>query len=228
MHLSRWFRATGLDTSPRLLAIARRELPEARLVRWRMQTFRRPGRFDVITCLFSAIGHVRDEAELVRTLGTSPVLPDPEEWRSSNPGSPRRTSVSGMWDSEAPGSPIVRLHASRWRGRRSHLDMHHLAATDGRVRRWVERHDMALFNAQTIRQAFRTAGFAVPRVKSGFSTQRGLYLGIRKGVGAPASPPRGDRRRREPVGRWPIRGAGAPGPARVELSRARRASRPAP
>lgn len=55
----------GLDASPEMLAIARTRLDGAvPLVAADMRTFDLGRRFDVVTCLFSAIGHVADEGEL--------------------------------------------------------------------------------------------------------------------------------------------------------------------
>src|SRR5208337_626800 len=56
-HLVRWYECTGLDPSSAMLAVARKNVPAARFVRGRMPTFDLHQRFDVITCLFSAIGY---------------------------------------------------------------------------------------------------------------------------------------------------------------------------
>ena len=190
-YLARWFEVTGLDRSQPMLRQARRKLPKVRFVRGPMQRFRLAERFDVITCLFSAIGYVRSEAELRSTLSNlarhlTPgglvlvepwVTPDAYEVGSFHLGT-----------YGSPRLPIARLNNSTRRGSRSVMDMHYLVADGAQVHHWVERHDMGLFDPRTMLDAFRRAGLSARRVRSPFRPDRGLYLGIR---------PRGRARRTE-------------------------------
>jgi SAM-dependent methyltransferase len=183
-HLSRWFDGTGIDESGDMLAHARAKLPGTRFLRGRMQNFRVRDRFDVITCLFSAIGYVRSPAELRRTIcnfadhlaprGVLLVEPwlTPAAWR------PGTTSLLVV---ESRNSPIARMNSSETRRGRSVMDMHYLLAKRGRVRHWVDRHDMGLFPVRTMLVAFRAAGLTVRRVRSGFRPERGLYVAVKPG-----------------------------------------------
>lgn len=200
-HLQRWYRVTGLDASREMLREARRKLPEIRFVRGKMQDFRLTERFDVITCLFSAIGHVASRADLRRTLANFYDHLNPggvvivEPWLT--PSEYRAGSVH-LGTYGTPDRPIVRMDLAEQRGSRSVMDMHYLAAEDGRVYHWVERHDLALFDRSIQLAAFRAAGFKVRHLASRFTTTRGLYLGIKPR--APASLPRLLRRsRRRPT-----------------------------
>jgi SAM-dependent methyltransferase len=180
--LGRWYRVTGLDSSSAMLSFARRKLPGARFVLGRMQSFRLPERFDVITCLFSAIGYVRSEADLRRTLRNfeehlrpgGVVLLEPWLTRSNYREGSYHLGTYG-----SKGFPIARMNRSVRRGNRSIMDMHYLVGTKTGVRHWVERHDMALFDDVTLRRGFRSAGPRVRRIASRFSTQRGLYVGVK-------------------------------------------------
>ncbi len=66
-HLRVRWQVVGLDASPEMLREARRRLPRVRLVRADMRDFDLGAEFDVLSCLFSAIGHLRTEADLRRT-----------------------------------------------------------------------------------------------------------------------------------------------------------------
>lgn len=179
-YLSRWFDSTGIDASPAMIALARQKVPRARFLVGRMQGFRLPERFDVITCLFSSIGYVRSEADLVRTLRNFGAHLSPggivivEPWLTPQVYRAGRTGFSHLGSRE---SPLVRLHVAERRGDRSIMDMHHLAVIDGAVRHWVERHDMGLFDRATMRRAFRRAGLTVRSMPGLFPLGRGLYLG---------------------------------------------------
>jgi len=181
-YLTRWYEVTGLDASREMLREARRKLPRVRFVLGTMQEFDRRERFDVITCLFSAIGHVRSERDLRRTIanfarhlapgGVLLVEPwvTPEEWRTGS-------FHLGTYGTRE--RPIVRLHVSLRTGARSRMDMHYLAADRGKVLHWVERHDLTLFDVATQLRAYRAAGLKVRRLASRFSTTRGLYLAVK-------------------------------------------------
>ncbi|MGP8077844.1 MAG: class I SAM-dependent DNA methyltransferase [Thermoplasmata archaeon] len=182
-HLARWYECTGLDPSSAMLAVARRNVPGVRFVRGRMPSFELHRRFDVITCLFSAIGYVPDVAALRRTArtfahhlapgGVAIVEPwlTPEVWK---PGGAHLLTVPSR------ERPIARMNLSVTRQGRSVMDMHYLVAGKDRIDHWVERHDLGLFSTQTMTSAFRAAGLRVRRVPSGFyrsgRSDRGLYV----------------------------------------------------
>jgi ubiquinone/menaquinone biosynthesis C-methylase UbiE len=67
-YLVRDFDCTGLDLHGQMLSIARRNAPKAKFVQANMSNFRLRKEFDVILCLFGAIGLVRTYANLERTL----------------------------------------------------------------------------------------------------------------------------------------------------------------
>lgn len=197
-YLSRWYDVTGIDANREMLRQARRKLPRVRLVHGRMQDFRLGQRFDVITCLFSAIGHVRSRRDLTRTLanfarhlnpgGVVIVEPwlTPEEYQSGSV----HLATSGTAD-----QPIARMNSSQRRGNRSVMDMHYLVAEGGKVLYWVERHDLALFNVPTQLEAFRTAGLTARHIRSRFTTQRGLYVGVLRGSTTASRVPNAPRQR---------------------------------
>jgi SAM-dependent methyltransferase len=58
-HLQRNYEVSGLDTSSRMLSIARHKVPQAKLFRQDMVDFHIDDRFDVICCVFDSINHLR-------------------------------------------------------------------------------------------------------------------------------------------------------------------------
>jgi SAM-dependent methyltransferase len=58
-HLQHNYQVSGLDTSRRMLSIARHKVPHSKLFRQDMVDFQIDGRFDVICCVFDSINHVR-------------------------------------------------------------------------------------------------------------------------------------------------------------------------
>jgi ubiquinone/menaquinone biosynthesis C-methylase UbiE len=62
------FDCTGLDLHEEMLRIARKNVPKATFVRANMTDFRLRNKFDVILCMFSAIGLVRTYPNLEKTI----------------------------------------------------------------------------------------------------------------------------------------------------------------
>lgn len=62
-RLQRSYQVSGLDASARMLSIARRKVPRARLFRQDMVSFQIDDRFDVICCVFDSMNHVRRFSE---------------------------------------------------------------------------------------------------------------------------------------------------------------------
>ncbi|MGA8302690.1 MAG: class I SAM-dependent methyltransferase [Thermoplasmata archaeon] len=210
-YLSRWFDATGLDSSAGMLREARKSLPHVRFVRRRMEEFDLRMRFDAITCLFSAIGYVKNVRELRRTVRNFAAHLTPGGVAIVEPWLTSRTYRAGSLHLQSFGSvalPIARMSLSEQHGNRSVLDMHHLVGTPEGVRHWVEHHGMGLFEVPTYLAAFRAAGFRPRFIRRGLMKDRGLYVAVLGG-----DPGR------------PVRGA--PRPRKGNATRRRWSSRPA-
>lgn len=59
-HLAANYDVWGLDLSKKMLSLAKRKVPQARLSHQEMVRFSLPGHFDVIFCVFDSINHVLD------------------------------------------------------------------------------------------------------------------------------------------------------------------------
>jgi ubiquinone/menaquinone biosynthesis C-methylase UbiE len=196
-YLARHFDATGVDLNEGMLRLARRKLPRVRFVRGRMESFRLAERFDVITCLFSAIGYVRSERDLRRTVANFARHLNPggvvivEPWLSPEVYRAGEVHVGTYGD---PKFPIVRMHLSRRHGNRSMMDMHHLVGTPRGVRHWVEHHDLGMFDVPTFLSAFRGAGLRGRYLRNGLMRQRGVYIAVLPRPAGTGRPARGRRR----------------------------------
>lgn len=174
----------GVDLSPDMLRVARRRLGKnVRLVRGDMRHFSLDARFDVVTCLFSAIGymqtrHDRDLAitNFFRHLNSGGVaLVEgwvlPERWRG--------TSVA--LDTYEDSDTRVARVASAWReGNRSAVEFQWLVARRGsRIQHFSEIERIPLVSADDMLGSFRRAGFRARALLSGRFQDRGLYVGVR-------------------------------------------------
>jgi trans-aconitate methyltransferase len=169
----------GLDLNPVLLDAARARLPEVPLHTGDMRDFDLGVRFEVISCLFSAIGSLDSVEDLFSTarafarhlnpgglvLVEPWILPD-----AFRPGSLHHLTV------DEPELKISRMCLSRIEGRSSVIDFHFQVATPGGIEQFVEPHRLTLFTQEEYLDAFASAGLTVRWIEGGL-TGRGLVLG---------------------------------------------------
>ncbi|MEA3239261.1 MAG: class I SAM-dependent methyltransferase [Candidatus Bipolaricaulota bacterium] len=178
-YLKDRFDVEGLDISPEMLAIARVRNPNVKLYQGDMADFNLGKKFDVITCLFSAIGYAKT-LELARRaiacmgrhlvtgglLIIEPWFP-PEAWHAG--------MVHAMLIDE-PDLKIARVNTSFVKGRVSYFDLHYLIGTPEGTTHFVEHHELGLFTIEEMKQMFTDAGLFVTYDPEGI-TGRGLYVG---------------------------------------------------
>ncbi len=180
-YLKRNYSVEGLDINPLMLRLARKKHPDVVFYRRDMTNFWLRKEFDVVTCLFSAIGHVKTRRRLdlaVRAMAQhvkpGGVLvveswPTPKQWQNGRLGA--------NFVDEA-NLKIARFGISKARGRLSVQDLHHLVATPNRIQHFVERLEMGLFTHDEYLDAFVQARLEVTHDEEGLMG-RGLYLGIK-------------------------------------------------
>jgi len=180
LHLTQEFgyRVDGLDLEPGFVDLARSKVSGGRFWQADMSDFRLDARYDVVACLFSAIGYLRSVRALRQALrcfrahlnggGLVIVEPwfEPQQW---HPG-----KVLHVLAETADGL-VCRVSHSGQRGKISLVDFHYLVADASGVRHLSERHRLRLFTRQEMLEAFAAAGLEAQYAEPGLSG-RGLYL----------------------------------------------------
>lgn len=186
-HLEEFARrldVAGVDRSPEMLRVARTRLGRrAPLFLGDMRRFSMKRRFDVVTCLFSAIGYMETQQDRDRAIANF--------YRHLHPGGvalvegwvlPSRWHGTGVsLDTYSdPDTKLARV-ASSWRvGNDSFVEFQYLIGERGkRIRHYVEVHRQALVSASEMLASFRRAGFRARVLLSGRYRDRGLYVGVR-------------------------------------------------
>lgn len=173
------FDCEGTDLDGGLLRVARERVPDVPLHQGDMRDLDLGRQFDVVTCLFSAIGFVgsleglaaaaRTFARHVRPGGLALVEPwlTPDVWVLNRPH---------LLTYEEPELVLARATVSGLRDERiSTTEMHYVVATPSGVEHFVEHHDLYLFTNDEMRTAFETAGLAADYDAEGL-IGRGLWI----------------------------------------------------
>jgi hypothetical protein len=144
-----------------------------------MTTLDLPGRYDVVTCLFSAIGYARSEAMLRTTVERMRshldeggiLLVDP--W--FEPGQLTDTWITTLVG-EGDGVTVCRMSRTVIDGSISRLEFEYLIGRPEGLERRSEVHELGLFTQQEMEAAFTSAGLLVDRKPEALRT-RGVYVG---------------------------------------------------
>jgi SAM-dependent methyltransferase len=182
-YLTRWYEVEGLDASEAMLSLARRRVPEAVFHVGDMTGFDLGKRFDVVTCLFSSIGHLttvedleQAVANMVRHLKPGGILVV-EPWL--HPGRFQEGRI-GTDFADLPELKVARITLTTLEGRLTTLNMHHLVGRPDGVEYFVEHHVLALYTEDEYLSSFRAAGLQAWHEQEGLMG-RGLFIGRRPG-----------------------------------------------
>jgi ubiquinone/menaquinone biosynthesis C-methylase UbiE len=178
------YKVEGLDINSELLEIAQKRCPGVTFHRKDMVDFSLGNTFDVITCLFSAIGHVntlenmkRAVACMSRHLRSGGVLVL-EPWFSPKTYWVGRLTANFV---DQPDLKICWMYKSEIDGRVSVLDIHFLVGTYQGIEYFTERCELGLFTNDEYSDAFRKVGLEVHYDPVGLC-RRGMYVGLKNGT----------------------------------------------
>lgn len=178
--LRQWYAGDGFDLNAAMLDFARARVPGARIWQASMADFDVEAPYDAITCLFSAIGHLLDEATLraaarcfhdaLRPGGVLIIEPwlTPEKWDAGRP-----FAVSH----NAGNFSVARVNFADRRDDFAIMDMHWTVAERGRpIERFVEHLELWLCTEQTMHAALTSAGLEAKFEANGLMKDRGLWI----------------------------------------------------
>ncbi len=177
------YSCTGVDLNDEILDVARENIKNVIFRQADMVNLDLNFKFDVITCLFSAIGHVKTYSNLEKTIqnfashlenGGVVII---EPWFTKSiywVGHPGMTT----YDSEE--IKIARLNSTKLEGDISVMEMHYLIAEKNKdVKYFVETHELGLFEIDKSLEIMKDAGFEAEFLEDGLMKERGLYIGVK-------------------------------------------------
>jgi ubiquinone/menaquinone biosynthesis C-methylase UbiE len=179
--LSKYYQVEGLDIDPKMLSVARKNYPKIKFQQGDMVDFKLKSKFDIIVCLFSAVGYVKTKSRLQKTIKnmSQHLLPGGvllvEPWFTPSQWHPGRVYVTEV---KTPDAKIVRMSHSSQKGNVSIIDFHYLIGTSKGIERDAEILELGLFTKKEYLDAFRSTGLKVAHDSIGVDG-RGLYVGMK-------------------------------------------------
>ncbi len=175
-----WINVEGIDINRQFIDIAQKRIPDADFFCCDMRDFNLSKKFDVITCLFSAISAMLTTKDLNKAIanmaghlnpgGLLIIEPwwSPENWNID--GKPRANYV------DETDLKITRMSKSGRQGNISTIEFHYLIGTPEGFETFSEKHEYGLFTSEEHMSAYETAGLSVTHDTEGL-IGRGLYIG---------------------------------------------------
>ncbi|HET7416409.1 MAG TPA: class I SAM-dependent methyltransferase [Solirubrobacterales bacterium] len=179
--LSRWYRGEGLDINPAMLEQTHARCPQIPLHENDMRTFDLDRSYDVVVCLFSAIGHVETAEAMRRSIERmaahlrSPGLLVVEPWFTPENFWDGHLAANFQMESETKLAWMYRQYREDLM---AVLDIHYLVGGEGQPEYIRERQDLGLFTPAETTEAFQAVGLE-PRYLESEVWNRGLYVGKR-------------------------------------------------
>lgn len=181
-YMKSFYAVEGLDLNRRLLAIAKRRNTNIHFHHANMLTFKLHRQFDVVTCLFSAIGHMTTLHKLRRAVRNMSLHVKPGGVLIIEPWISPRDFIKGKLGAvfvDEIKLKIARIDRSTVRGHISTLDFQYLIATPRGTEYFREREKFGLFTHSEYVNAIRLAGLKVVYYGEGL-IGRGLYVGVKR------------------------------------------------
>lgn len=180
--LGRGFEREGLDLSGEMLAIAQRRCPDIRFHQADMAAFMLDRTFDVVTCLFSAVGYVATPKRLSSAIVCMASHLNPGGILLLEPWLEPHAYVEGNLVhniAEREGHKVSWMYLAERHNLVSRFDIHYLVGHANGVEHYAERHEMGLFTGAQYTSALQNADLRISYDPAGLFG-RGLYIGVKR------------------------------------------------
>jgi len=176
--LKSYYKCEGLDINHELLEIAKKRNPELMFYQADMIDFSIENKYDIITCFFGSIGHVKTKDKLFQTVRNMKRHLTPkgiliiEPWHTPEQFEAGRIHIMTV---DEPDIKIARCCCSQVEGDLSILDLHHLVCTSQGTEHFVDHLELGLFLEKDYLDILSESGFSVVHEKIR-SNGNGVYL----------------------------------------------------
>jgi SAM-dependent methyltransferase len=176
--LRQHYSVDGIDLNENYLEAARRKNPDGRYTRADMTDFDLSKTYDVVTCLFSAIGYVKTVERVNSAIACMARHVKPggvlivEPWLTPDTWTPGGSFIHA---GEIGADKVCRMSLSGREGNLSVVQMHYLRSTSDTIEHYTERLEMGLFTRDEMTHAFELANMNVRYDDQGLMG-RGLYV----------------------------------------------------
>jgi|GEM_PF-532851 len=177
------FTCTGVDVSPAMLKEAKKNSRGVKFFKGDMKNFKLNKSFDVVTCLFSAIGHLKNYNELEKTIKNFSAHLKPggvlliEPWMTNIDFN----QAPYLLTYESEDLKIARLSVGKGNGDNMTFDFNFLVAEKGKpVKHFIDVMTLTKFDVKKTKKIMEKYGMKARFDKRGILTGKGLFIGTKR------------------------------------------------
>jgi len=181
-YLKKYFNITGVDIDKDMLRIARKKFPDIRFIQGDMRTFGLNKQFNVIVCLFSAIGHLKTYSNLEKTIANFSRHLKQGGVMIVEPFVSLEQFIDNQLHADYVNEPdlkLTRMSVSRRKGNVGMFDFHFLVGEKGKIKYFVDRQYLGMFETKKVLEIMRNCGLKAKCLKDGLMKFRELYIGVK-------------------------------------------------
>jgi len=182
LYLKKWYRCTGIDLNQEMLDIAKKLVQGVSFKKANMIKLKTSKKFDIVTCLFSAIGYVKTYKNLNKTIKNLNAALKPggiliiDGWFDKKGW---RTGYAGIRLVDTGKMKIALAGSSKRSGMISRTQQHWLIAEENKgIKYFVDTQEHGLFERDKFLKILRSNGFKARIIKSPMPG-RPRYLAIK-------------------------------------------------
>ncbi len=175
--------AEGVELSDPMRAKAIAKLPDVPIHAGDMRDFELGRTFDVVVCLFSAIGYTRSAEEMAAAIKAMACHLEPGGLLVLDPWFHPGGWAGGYLDHTvviADDRKILRLAQSTLDGRTSRVTYHYLVGDSNGIDHFTDEHVMTLFTRHEYGEAIRAAGCGLVEFVAGCSAGRDRIVAVKE------------------------------------------------
>jgi ubiquinone/menaquinone biosynthesis C-methylase UbiE len=178
LHEKFGYKITGVDLDENFVRLAQKNFPEGKFYQADMRDFSLDEQFDVVMCLFSSIGYVKETEDVIKTLQCfkrhlkKDGILIVEPWLTPEKFTAGRFSLNTVDDEDLK---IARMTYGEKFEHISRFTFEYLIADKEGIRRETEIHELALFSIEEMMSFFEESGLKTEYDPVGLF-DRGLYL----------------------------------------------------
>ncbi len=174
------FKVTGVDVNSEMLKLARKKTKKASFVKGSMQSFKSKKKFDVITCLFTAMNYNKNISELKNTIKNLSNLLNKGGIVIFDlglvEGKDRVDRKSGAFIDTYSEDNLQIARISQWNPSRDNPDIYNanflmFVKDKGKVDFEIDEHELGIFSVEEIKSIMEKTGFAV-KIYDDFSLKK--------------------------------------------------------
>jgi ubiquinone/menaquinone biosynthesis C-methylase UbiE len=166
-----------------MLRIARKKLPDIKFIKGDMRTFNLNKQFDVIVCLFSAIGHLKTNENLNKAIWNFSRHLKPGGVLLFEPFISREQFIDGHLGADFVNErnlKLARMAVGKRKGNIASFNFHFLVGEKGKIKHFTVRLGLAMFDRSRILSMMRNSGLKAKCSKKGLMKFRELYIGVKR------------------------------------------------